>query len=286
MDFAQRRKRFAEYLKRDSIIVAPGAYDAIGARLIEHSGFEVVYLTGAGVSMSSVGAPDIGVVYPTELISRVYTVAQAVNIPLLVDGETGFGGPLNVKRFVRDLENAGATAVQLEDQEYPKKCGHDAGKHVTEPEEMVKKIEAAVEARSDRNLAIIARTDAAQLYGIDNAIERAKMYVKAGADVIFIEAPESEEEMEKIAREVPAPTLINIVEGGVTPLVSNDRLEEMGHKIVIYPNALTRAFVKNGLALLKHLREHKSTVGFMENMVDKTGLHGLFKMDPFWFEQD
>ncbi len=252
-------------LEADELIVAPGAADALVARIIEQTGFPALYFTGAGVAYTSVG-PDLGLLGMSEMVSRLEYICEAVSIPVIADGDTGYGNALNVIRTVRAYEKAGAAAIQLEDQVMPKKCGHLAGKQLIEASEMVNKIKSAVDARKDRDFVIVARTDARAVLGLESAIERAQLYREAGADVIFVEAPESVEEMRQLNSKIQAPTLANMVEGGKTPLLPNRELKEIGYKIVIYPNSAIRVIAKAVSKLMNSLKESGTTQGEFEQM--------------------
>ena len=263
-------------LARPGLIVAPGCYDVIGARLIEHTGFAAAYLTGSGVSMSTTGLPDIGLVSLHEVLARVTQITGAIRLPLIADGDTGFGNPLNVLRTVQEFERQGAAAIQLEDQEMPKKCGHEPGRRLVPVAEMVAKIEAACFARSSPDFLIVARTDARTSHGIEEAIARGRRYAQAGADVVFVESPETAQEMRAICSGVPAPCLVNLVEGGRTPLLPQAELAEIGYRIAIYPNALTRSFARAGLDLLEELKRTGSTAGMLPRMLSHGELWDLF----------
>jgi carboxyvinyl-carboxyphosphonate phosphorylmutase len=222
-------------LNEPGIIVAPGAYDGISARLIERHGFKAVYMTGAGTAASALGQADLGLTTLTEMATHAAHIASCISLPLIADADTGYGNPLNVIRTVREYERAGVAALHLEDQVFPKKCGHLAGKAVIPMKEFAEKIRAAAENRTDPDFVIIARTDARAVNGIDDAIERGLRYREAGADVIFVEAPTSREEIERVAREIKAPLLSNQVPGGKTPGLTVTELEKLGYKIVIFP---------------------------------------------------
>jgi methylisocitrate lyase len=269
-----------ELLARDEILVAPGAYDALTARLIQEAGFEAVYLSGAGVSFATLGLPDIGLLTLTEMANHVAYVANAVSLPVIADADTGYGNAINVQRTVREYQQAGAAAIQLEDQAFPKRCGHLAGKELIPAEEMVGKIRAAVDARTDPDFLIIARTDARAVTGLDDALRRAERYRRAGADILFIEAPESEQELRRIAEAFRGELLMaNMVEGGKTPLLSASELYALGYKIVIFPNSLTRRFAKAGLTLLQTLRREGTTRSLLEQMLTFTELNELFGVE-------
>jgi 2,3-dimethylmalate lyase len=243
-------------LNSPGIIVAPGAYDGISARLIERQGFKAVYMTGAGTAASVLGQPDIGLTTLTEMTTHAARIASCVSLPVIADADTGYGNALNVIRTVREYERAGVAAIHLEDQVFPKRCGHLAGKAVIPEKEFAEKIRAASENRSDPDFIIIARTDARAVNGLDDAIARARLYREAGADVIFVEAPTSREEVEQIAREVQAPLLSNQVPGGRTPAVTASELEKLGYKIVIFP---TVGFMAASLAIEQALSQLKET---------------------------
>lgn len=252
-------------LQSNELIVAPGAADALIARIIEQAGFPALYLTGAGVAYTTVG-PDIGLLGMSEMINRLEYICDAVGIPVIADGDTGYGNALNVIRTVKAYEKAGAAAIQLEDQVMPKKCGHLSGKQLIEAGEMANKIKAAADARRDSDFVIVARTDARAVLGLNAAIERAQLYLEAGADIIFVEAPESIEEMQQINRQFNAPTLANMVEGGKTPLLPNQTLQELGYKVVIYPNSAIRVMTKAVSQLMHALKESGTTQGELEQM--------------------
>jgi 2-methylisocitrate lyase-like PEP mutase family enzyme len=236
--------------------------------VIETLGFEAVYITGAGVTNARLGVPDLGLITLTELADTLEGVREAVAIPIVVDADTGFGGPLNVRRTVQMLERRGANAIQLEDQQFPKRCGHFAGKAVIPAAEMVAKLYAALDARIDDALLIIARTDARQMLGLEVALERAELYREAGADVIFVEAPESRDELAEIGRRLAGPLLVNVVEGGATPQLPAQELGALGFSIVLYANAALRGAVHGMRVVLEHLRRTGSTIGALEQMID------------------
>ena len=270
------RKRFSE----SKILVAPGAYDAFTAKLIESSGFESVYLSGAGVSYTLLGQPDTGQVTQTQMVEKVGTVANATGIPLIADGDTGYGNAVNVMETVRRYEHAGAAAIQLEDQQFPKRCGHLSGKELIPADEMVGKIRAAIDARASDEFLIIARTDALGVAGLEEAILRGKKYVDAGADMLFVESPNSMEELKTVADEFSEiPLMANMVEGGVTPLLSADELESMGYSLVIYPNSLTRRFARAGLDLLADLRGNGTTRARLDKMMPFQELNAMLGIE-------
>ena len=250
--------RLKSLLAAREALTLPGAANAMFARVIEDHGFKACYVTGAGVANMHLGAPDIGLTTLTEIANAVAAIADAVDLPLMVDADTGFGNALNMRRTVQALERAGAAGLQIEDQVFPKKCGHFAGKDVIALPEMVAKVKAAVDARRDGDLQIIARTDARAIDGIEAAIARAHAFIEAGADATFVEAPVSFEEMERIARELPAPQIANIVFGGKTPDPGRARLKEMGFAGVLYANALLQAALRASGEVLSCLRDDGS----------------------------
>ena len=255
-------------LDNDPPVVAPGAFNALFAKLIEEEGFKAVYLSGAGVANSLLGEPDLGMVTQTEFANLADLVCQAVDIPVIADGDTGYGGVHNVARTIRLYERAGVAAVQLEDQAFPKKCGHFEGKVVVPVEEMVQRIYAAQDARSgDDGILIIARTDARAPLGLDEAIDRANRYADAGADLLFVEAPQNEDELARIGSELSGHRLmVNMVEFGKTPLLPTDRLAELGYCLTIHPGVITRVVVEAARAVLADLRTTGSTKGWLDRM--------------------
>ena len=248
-------------LVRGAGVLLPGAANALAARLIAASGFEAVYVTGAGIANTALGVPDLGLVTLTELVDHVAAISDAVAVPLIVDADTGFGNALNLRRTVRLLERAGANAIQVEDQVFPKRCGHFEGKAVISAAAMVQKIRAAVDARRDPDLLIIARTDARAVEGLDAAIDRAAAYREAGADILFVEAPQSVAELEVIPARLPGPHLANIVFGGKTPALPAERLASMGFSGIVYANAALQAAVAGMSRVLRHLAATGSLAG-------------------------
>jgi 2-methylisocitrate lyase-like PEP mutase family enzyme len=239
-------------------IPVPGAANALFAKVIEASGFEVVYLTGAGVANMQLGAPDIGLTTMTEIAESLSAVADAVSVPIIVDADTGFGNALNVIRCTRLFERNGAAAMQLEDQVFPKRCGHFSGKQVVPEADMLDKIKAAVDSRTDPDFQIIARTDLLAIDGIDRALDRAQAYAAAGADVTFVEAPTNEDELLRIACEVGVPQVANVVFGGKTPDLGHEGFAKLGFSIVLYANAVLQAALKSSFDVLEILREEGS----------------------------
>ena len=270
-----RTARLHSLVAAPEIVVAPGAFDCITARLVDKAGFPAVYITGSGVSMSALGAPDVGLMSYGEIFDRVQRIADVVSIPVIADADTGYGGPLNIIRTVRDFERAGVSAVQIEDQAWPKKCGHEPGRQIVQVAEMVGRIKAAVDARTD-GIAIVARTDARSTEGLDAAIERAHRYGEAGADILFLESPESEDELKTLNRQLEKPTMANMVEGGRTPVLPYPKLQQIGFSLAIFPNSLTRLLGNTGAALMAELKNTGTTAGMAESMLDHKGLWDLF----------
>ena len=270
-----RTARLHSLVAAPEIVVAPGAFDCITARLVDKAGFPAVYITGSGVSMSALGAPDVGLMSYGEIFDRVQRIADVVSIPVIADADTGYGGPLNIIRTVRDFERAGVSAVQIEDQAWPKKCGHEPGRQIVQVAEMVGRIKAAVDARTD-GIAIVARTDARSTEGLDAAIERAHRYGEAGADILFLESPESEDELKTLNRQLEMPTMANMVEGGRTPVLPYPKLQQIGFSLAIFPNSLTRLLGNTGAALMAELKNTGTTAGMAESMLDHKGLWDLF----------
>jgi 2-methylisocitrate lyase-like PEP mutase family enzyme len=260
------RKRLAE----PQAVLAPGAFDALSALLIERAGFDAVYMSGASIAYTQLGRPDIGLVSSSQVADIVARVRDRVEIPLIVDIDTGYGNALNVQHTVRLFERIGANALQIEDQTAPKRCGHLQGKELVPVEEMVGKVQAAVDARASDETLIIARTDAIAVEGFDAALDRAQRYREAGADVLFVEAPQNLDQMKKLcaafARDIPL--LANMVEGGKTPMLSRDQLEDMGFRLVIAPGSLVRAFTFMAQEFLRLLSANGTTALSRERMLD------------------
>jgi len=257
-------RRLRGLIGRRKAVLLPGAANALTARVIEDLGFEAIYVTGAGVTNTFLGMPDIGLLTVTELADHVAAMRDAVALPLIVDADTGFGNAVNVGRAVKTLERAGASAIQLEDQDFPKRCGHFSGKSVIPTAEMVQKIRAAADARIDPDLIIVARTDAIAVNGFDDAMERANAYIEAGADMTFVEAPRTPEQIAAIPK-LAVPQLLNIVAGGLTPMLSRAELEKMGYALVLYANAALQAAVAGMQAVLEHLKAQ----GSLDDISDK-----------------
>ena len=248
------RRKLKQLLARRQLLIAPGVFDGLSARLVEEAGFEAIYLSGGAVARS-MGVPDIGLVTMSEVIERAVQVVAAVKIPVIADADTGYGNALNLVRAVREFERAGVAAIHIEDQVTPKRCGHLEGKEVISLAEMEKKLAAALQSRSDPDFIIIGRTDSRAVHGLDDAIRRGKSFARLGVDAVFVEAPQSEAEMETIARSIPeVPLMVNMFKGGKTPLLPASRLEKMGFRIAIFPSETQRAAIyamREALAMLK-----------------------------------
>src|SRR5574342_874231 len=248
------RQVLKQLLKRDKLLVAPGCFDGLSARLVQEASFEAAYLSGGAVARS-MGIPDIGLVTMSESIERAAQVVSAIQIPVIADADTGYGNAVNLVRSVREFERIGVAAIHVEDQITPKRCGHLDGKDVIPLAEMENKLQAALAARSDADFCIIARTDARGVHGFDDAINRARAFAKLGVDAVFVEAPQSEEELAEIPRRLPGvPLLVNVFKGGKTPMLPMQRLQAMGYRIAIYPSETQRAAIhamRNALSTLK-----------------------------------
>ena len=259
-------------------VLAPGCYDALTASLIERAGFEAAYLSGASIAYTRLGRPDIGLVSASEVAETVGLIRdRCPDLPVIVDADTGFGNALNVQRTVTTFERAGATAIQLEDQETPKRCGHLAGKRLVSTSEMAGKVRAALDARNDASTVIIARTDAIAVEGFEPALERAEAYLEAGADMLFIEAPRTLDQMRALCARFAgrAPLLANMVEGGSTPLKSADELAELGYRLVIFPGATARVAVWTLERFFADLKDQRTTTAWADRMHDFAGLNAV-----------
>jgi 2-methylisocitrate lyase-like PEP mutase family enzyme len=273
-------------LARKPALLAPGIYDPLSALLAERAGFDALYVSGAAIAYTQLGRPDIGLVSLTELIDVVGRVADRVELPLIVDADTGFGSALNMQRTVRLLERAGAAAIQIEDQTYPKRCGHLAGKTLIRMEEMAGKIRAACDSRHSNDTLIIARTDAIAVEGFAAALERAEAYRVAGADILFVEAPRSLDEMRLVVENFAAhlPLVANMVEGGDTPMMGRDALSDLGFSLIISPGALVRAVVPLAEAFFTALQDTGSTAAFQARMTDLRGINDRIGLEDLLVE--
>jgi carboxyvinyl-carboxyphosphonate phosphorylmutase len=273
---------FKTKLHAPQMLIAPGAYDCLCAKVIEKLGFDAVYITGSGLSFSTMGKPDVGLMTLTEVAYQVEYIVDSTNLPVIADIDTGFGNAINVIHTVKKFKKIGVTAVQLEDQIIPKKCGHYLGKELVSSEEMVGKIKAAKDYAGD-DVLLIARTDARTPFCIEEAIRRAKIYEEAGADIIFVESPESVEEMRLVNKCIKAPTFVNVGEGTRTPLLTVQELEEIGYKIAIYPNSIARMALKSSMEVLEELKKKGTTKRLLEKgkMADWSELHEFFDLSNF-----
>ena len=262
-------------LAQPEILVAPGVYDALTAAIAQDAGFEALYLSGAAVAYTRLGGPDIGLTTASEMADTMALIAERVQIPVIIDADTGFGNALNAERTMRQYERAGASALQMEDQTYPKRCGHLAGKSLIPAAEMAGKIAAMADARRSEQTLIIARTDAIAVEGFAAAVDRAGLYIEAGADVLFIEAPRTGDELAQVARRFSGqiPLLANMVEGGTTPISSATELQAMGFSIAIFPGGIVRALARTAEDYYASLRAHGSNTPFANRMFDFGGLN-------------
>lgn len=277
MSIATPARTLRQRLAADTPLVAPGVYDALTASLAEAAGFEAAYVSGAAIAYTRLGRPDIGLATMTEVADTIALIRDRVGLPLVVDADNGHGNALNVQRTVRIYERAGANALQIEDQTLPKRCGHLRGKHLVSAGEMVGKIRAAVDARHDRETLVIARTDAIAVEGLPAALERGHRYVEAGADVLFVEAPRSPEQMRAIVAAFAGrvPLMANMVEGGDTPISTGAALGEMGFRIVIFPGGIVRAIARTARDYYASLAANGSNAPFAARMFDLGGLNEL-----------
>ena len=279
---ADKKTEFASRLRNGDYLTAPGVFDLISARIADRMGFPALYMTGYGVVASSFGLPDAGLASYTEMVDRVKTIAAGTLTPLIADGDTGYGGLLNVQRTVRGYEQAGAVAIQLEDQKIPKKCGHTPNRRVIPVDDMAAKIRVAVSARESENFLVIARTDARTQYGLAEAIGRGQAFAKAGADVVFVEAPESVDEMIEICREIDGPLMANMVNGGKTPLLSAEELKDFGYQIVIFPGTAFLAAGRAVQSVYQHLKATGSSRGLPTPLYDFEEFNRLMGFEEVW----
>ena len=282
--------RLRQMLSEPGIIVAPGAYDCLTARIIEREGFPAVYMTGAGTSVSRLGVPDLGLASVSDMVANAAAIADAVDVPLIADADTGYGGTLNVRRTIRQYESAGVAAVHIEDQESPKRCGHLDDKRVVSTEEMVRRLRAAVDARTDDDFVIIARTDALAVTDWDDTMARCEAYLEAGADVLFVEALRTAEQAQQVVRSFDVPMLYNFIETGKSPRLSASQLEEMGYKIVIFPVSAFTMVGEMVTRLMRELKERGTTERMIDSMVeleecfDMVGLSEMLSIDAAYAE--
>lgn len=274
-------KNLKTMLKADKPLVIPGVYDAIGAKIAEKVGFEAMFQTGYGTSATLFGMPDYGFIGATETLDNARRICSAVSVPVIVDSDTGYGNALSVWKLVRELESAGASGIFLEDQRWPKRCGHMKGKEVITQEEYTEKLGAAVDARQSKNFIIVARTDARATEGLDAAIERGIQNKKTGADAVFIEAPRSLEEMKIIGKSINAPLVANMIEGGATPISSAETLHRLGFKIILYPLSVLFANTFATMNILKELKKTGTTAKFKQKVVNFDQFNDLVELPKF-----
>jgi 2,3-dimethylmalate lyase len=262
-------------------LVFPGVYDAITARIAQKAGFEAMFQTGYGTSATLLGMPDYGFIGPTETVENASRICKAVSVPVIVDADTGYGNPLSVWKLVNELEAVGASGIFLEDQKWPKRCGHMSGKEVIAKEEYAEKLRAALDARKSKEFVIVARTDARASEGLDAAIKRGLLYDEIGADAIFIEAPKSIDEMKKIGKAIKAPLVANMIEGGATPLLSSSNLHKMGFNLILYPLSVLYANTFATLQILKELKKKGTTSKLKNNLVNFDQFNEIVELSKF-----
>jgi len=269
-------------LEQAGLVVAPGVFDMVSLRLADSFGFDALYMTGYGTVASHMGLPDAGLATYSDMVGRVTAMAGMARTPLIADGDTGYGGLLNMRHTVRGYEAAGAVAIQLEDQEFPKKCGHTPGRRVIPMEDMVRKIRVAVDSRSSPDFLVIARTDARTTLGLDEALRRAEAYAKAGADILFVESPESEEEMRRIGQSFDVPLVANMVEKGRTPVLTHDELSSIGYKIAIFPVTALLASVQAMTQVYQQFKDTGSSANSKTALYDFGDLTKLMGFEDVW----
>lgn len=274
-------KTLSQLLKGKKPLVIPGVFDAIGAKIAQKVGFEAMFQTGYGTSATLFGMPDYGFIGSTETVENARRICRSVNVPVIVDADTGYGNALSVWKLVRELEAAGASGMFLEDQRWPKRCGHMKGKEVIRKEEYAEKLHAALDARKSKDFIIVSRTDARATEGLDKAIERGLYYKKIGADVIFVEAPQSISEMKKIGKSIKAPLVANMIEGGATPISSALALQKMGFKIILYPLSVLFANTYASLQILKELKKSGTTSKLSKNLVNFDEFNEIVELSKF-----
>ena len=274
-------KKLRQMLKENKPLVIPGVFDAIGAKIAEHVGFNAMFQTGYGTSATLFGMPDYGFIGSAETVDNAKRICRAVSVPVIVDADTGYGNALSVWKLVKELESAGASGIFLEDQRWPKRCGHMQGKEVVSQEEYTEKLGAALDARTSKDFIIVARTDARATEGLDAAIERGLQNKKTGADAIFVEAPKSIAEMKKIGKEIKAPLVANMIEGGATPISSANDLHKMGYKIILYPLSVLFANTFATMNILKELKKSGTTSKFRSKVVNFDQFNDLVELKKF-----
>ncbi|MGY5146627.1 MAG: isocitrate lyase/PEP mutase family protein [Candidatus Nitrosopumilus sp. bin_7KS] len=268
-------------LKSKKPLVIPGVYDALGAKIAQKVGFDAMFQTGYGTSATLFGMPDYGFIGATETVDNARRICRAVQVPVIVDSDTGYGNALSVWKLVKELESAGASGIFLEDQRWPKRCGHMQGKEVVSQEEYTEKLSAAIDARESKNFIIVARTDARATEGLDEAIERGKQNKKTGADAVFVEAPRSIDEMKKIGKEINAPLVANMIEGGATPLSSAELLSKIGFNIILYPLSVLYANTFATMNILTELKKSGNTSKYKQKVVNFNQFNDLVELPKF-----
>jgi 2-methylisocitrate lyase-like PEP mutase family enzyme len=274
-----KAERIRHLLKEKGVLVMPGVYDALSAKLAARTGFEVIFITGYSLSATLLGEPDFGILTQTEMLSAAQRICSVVSAPVIVDADTGYGNAINVIRTVKDLIRAGAAGMFLEDQVWPKRCGHMKGKQVIPAEEQLKKLRAAIDARGDGDLYIVARTDARQALGLKEAISRGVAFKEIGADAVFIEAPESRDEMREISRNVPGPLVANMIERGVTPLMRPEELKELGFELIVWPLGPLYASAKALQEVYVTLRAQGTTEPILDRLSSFNEFHAIVGLD-------
>jgi carboxyvinyl-carboxyphosphonate phosphorylmutase len=274
--------RVHRLLQNQRSLIFPGVYDALGAKLVEQAGFPLTFISGYSVAATQLGLPDFGYLTQTEMVAVAKRVCGAVKIPVIIDADTGYGNALNVIRTVNELIEAGAAGMFLEDQVWPKRCGHMKGKRVIPTEEQVQKIRAAVDARRGRDFFIVARTDARQVNGLEDAIHRCRQYKEAGADALFVEAPRTRDELALIAKELPAPLVANMLEGGVTPLLTKDELEQIGLQLIVCPLTALYASAKAMRDMFGMIKTAGTTREALERLLPFQQFHDVIRLDDYY----
>lgn len=274
--------RIHALLERERTLLFPGVYDALGAKLVERAGFPLTFISGYSVAASHLGLPDFGYLTQTEVVAVTRRVCASVSIPIIIDADTGYGNALNVIRTVNELIEAGAAGMFLEDQVWPKRCGHMKGKRVIPVEEQVQKIRAAVDARRDRDFFIVARTDARQVTGLDDAIRRCRRYGEAGADALFVEGPRSADELARIGHELPPPLVANMLEGGVTPLLPKEELGSLGFQLIVCPLSALYASAKAMQEIFGLLKTASTTRAAMDRLLPFQQFHDIIDLDGYY----
>jgi len=274
-------KKLSSMIKSKKPLVIPGVYDAIGAKIAENIGFDAMFQTGYGTSATLFGMPDYGFIGATETVDNARRISNAISVPLIVDSDTGYGNALSVWKLVKELEAAGAAGIFLEDQKWPKRCGHMQGKDVISQEEYTEKLGAAIDARENKDFIIVARTDSRATEGLDKAIERGLENKKTGADAVFIEAPKSLGEMKRIGKEIKAPLVANMIEGGATPINSAETLSKIGFNIILYPLSVLFANAFATMNILKELKNTGTTSKYKQKVVNFDQFNNLVELDKF-----